>query len=82
MACDSKNYEIQVKGHLDQRWLAWFDNLTLRHEEDGTTVILVSNVDQARLHGILTRIRDMGMLLLSVQCINPTTLSIKEQYNV
>lgn len=70
MDCDSKNYSFRVKGHLDQRWLAWFDDLTLVHEADGTTVITARNVDQATLHGILERIRDTGARLLSVQCMD------------
>ena len=58
-----------VKGHLDQRWYQWFDDLTLVHTADGTTIITARNVDQAALHGILQRIRDLGATLLSVQCL-------------
>ncbi|MCB0110225.1 MAG: hypothetical protein KDE53_30100 [Caldilineaceae bacterium] len=71
MPCDSKTYQIRVKGHLDQRWLAWFDDLNLTLEEDGTTVITASQVDQAKLHGILARLRDTGVILLSVQSFHP-----------
>lgn len=68
--CDSKNYVLQVKEHLDRRWFDWFDDLSLVHDVDGTTLITAHNIDQATLHGILERIRDTGVTLLSVQCID------------
>jgi hypothetical protein len=58
--------EIRLKGHLDTRWAAWFDGLTLSHESDGTTVILGPVVDQAALHGLLQKVRDLGLPLVSV----------------
>ncbi|MEZ4735074.1 MAG: hypothetical protein R3E79_48885 [Caldilineaceae bacterium] len=70
MECDSKQYRVRVKGHLDHRWFAWFDDLTLHQEADGTTTIMARNVDQATLHGILERIRDLGATLLAVQCLD------------
>ncbi len=60
------NYEIHVAGHLDDRWASWFDALTLRAEGDGTTVLHGPVVDQAALHGVLQRLRDLGVPLLSV----------------
>lgn len=60
------DYEIHVEGHLDDRWASWFDGLTLRAEEDGTTVLHGPVVDQAALHGVLQRLRDLGVPLLSV----------------
>ena len=60
------NYEVRVKGHLDARWAAWFDGMSLRHEADGETVIQGFVADQAALHGMLQRVRDVGMPLVSV----------------
>ncbi len=59
-------YEIRVTGHLDGRWAAWFDGLSLRHERDGVTVIHGLVGDQAALHGVLHRVRDTGLPLVSV----------------
>ena len=64
-------YEIRVKGHLDARWAAWFDGLTLTHGSDGTTVIEGPVADQAALHGLLQKIRDLGLPLISVNHIAP-----------
>jgi hypothetical protein len=57
--------EIRLKGHLDARWAAWFDGLTLTNESDGTTLIRGAVVDQAALHGLLQKVRDVGLPLLS-----------------
>ena len=65
-------YEIRLKGHLASRWAGWFDGLSLRHESDGTTVIHGSVVDQAALHGLLTKVRDLGLPLISVTQVDPT----------
>jgi hypothetical protein len=65
------HYEIRVKGHLDTRWAAWFDALRLSNESDGTTTIHVPVVDQAALHGLLQRLRDVGVPLVSVTQVNP-----------
>ena len=59
-------YEIRLTGHLDARWAAWFDGLTVRHESDGTTLISGPIDDQAALHGLLQRVRDLGLPLVSV----------------
>ena len=59
-------YAIRVAGHLDQRWAEWFDGLALTHESDGTTVLEGRVADQPALHGLLLRIRDLGLPLLSV----------------
>jgi hypothetical protein len=59
-------YEIRVTGHLDPRWAAWFDGLALTRADDGTTVIRGSIVDQAALHGVLQKLRDLGIPLISV----------------
>ena len=59
-------YEIRLKGHLDGRWAAWFDGLSLTRESDGTTVIHGLVADQAALHGLLAKVRDLGLPLISV----------------
>jgi hypothetical protein len=63
-------YEIRVRGHLDRRWTTWFDGLSLRRESDGTTVI-EGVLDQAALHGLLERVRDVGLPLVSVTRVTP-----------
>ena len=60
------HYEIRLKGHLDNRWATWFDGLTLTTCSDGTTTIQGPVVDQAALHGLLQRVRDLGLPLISV----------------
>jgi hypothetical protein len=60
-------YEIRLQGHLDARWAAWFDGLDLTNESDGTTVISGPVADQAALHGLLRKVRDTGLPLLSLQ---------------
>jgi hypothetical protein len=59
-------YELRVEGHLDAHWSAWFGGLTLTREDDGTTTLSGPVTDQAELHGLLARIRDLGAPLLSV----------------
>ena len=59
-------YEIRLTGHLHERWAAWFDGLTVAHQDDGTTVISGALADQAALHGVLQRVRDLGLPLISV----------------
>jgi hypothetical protein len=59
-------YEIRVRGHLESRWAAWFDGMSLTHEPDGTTNISGPVVDQAALHGLLHTLRDTGLPLVSV----------------
>jgi hypothetical protein len=63
-------YAVRVKGHLDARWESWFDGLTVTHESDGTTLIQGSIPDQAALHGLLHRVRDLGLPLVSVTSLN------------
>jgi hypothetical protein len=59
-------YELRVKGHLDDRWSDWLEGLAVGRQEDGTTVLSGPIADQAALHGVITRIRDLGLPLLSV----------------
>jgi hypothetical protein len=63
--------EIRIKGHLDRRWAVWFDGLTPVTEPDGTTVLAGPVVDQAALHGLLQKVRDIGLPLISVTCTAP-----------
>ena len=62
----TQQYEIRVKGRLGSRWTAWFDGLSLIDEDDGTTVIRGRVVDQAALHGLLQKLRDVGIPLVSL----------------
>jgi len=61
-----ERYEIRVAGRLGTRWAAWFDGLTLTAQDDGTTTISGPVVDQAALHGLLQKLRDLGVALLSL----------------
>lgn len=61
-----QQYEIRVNGHLGSRWTAWFDGLSLADEDDGTAVIRGPVVDQAALHGLLQKLRDLGIPLVSL----------------
>ncbi|MEC4687866.1 MAG: hypothetical protein VST64_06130 [Nitrospirota bacterium] len=60
-------YRFRVSGHLDDRWSDWLGGLAIRREEDGTTMLVGPVVDQAALHGVIARIRDLGLPLLSVR---------------
>lgn len=57
---------IRIKGHLDARWAIWFDGMSLTNESDGTTTIHGPAVDQAALHGLLRKLHDLGLPLLSL----------------
>jgi len=59
-------YEIRVKGHLADRWAAWFDGMSLTRQSDGTTVLRGPVADQSALHGLLRKINDLGLPLVSV----------------
>lgn len=64
-------YEIRVRGHLDDRWAAWFEGLAMARLDDGTTVLTGVATDQSALHGWLRRIRDLGVELVSVVPLEP-----------
>jgi hypothetical protein len=68
---DPGRYEIRLQGHLDARWGAWFDGLTLTHDSDGTTIIHGPVTDQAALYGLLQKTRDLGLPLISVSYVEP-----------
>jgi hypothetical protein len=64
-------YEIRIKGHLDDRWAAWFEGLTITRDDNGDTLLTGPVTDQAALHGLLRRVRDLGTPLLSVTRVTP-----------
>ena len=73
-------YQIRLKGHLGSEWTDWFDGLSITLEEDGDTLLTGPVVDQAALHGLLKRVRDLGMPLVSVSPVEPgpsTTLPLR-----
>jgi len=77
---EAGRYEIRFTGHLDAHWAAWFDGLGVTHDGDGTTVLSGLIVDQAALHGVLQRVRDLGLPLVSVTRIEldqPDTTGIE-----
>ena len=63
---EPEQVEIRIKGHLADRWAGWFEGLTLTRQENGDTLLTGPVVDQAALHGLLKKVRDTGMPLLSV----------------
>ena len=64
-------YRLRVAGHLDDHWSTWFGDLTVTHEGDGTTSLSGLVSDQAELHGLLRKVRDLGVTLISVAVIDP-----------
>ena len=65
----AEHYSIRVRGHLDQSWSAWFDDLAITNEANGDAVLTGPVVDQAALHGLLAKVRDLGLPLIAVQHI-------------
>ncbi len=64
-------YRIKVKGHLDRRWTEWFGDVTITLEDNGETLLTCPVVDQAVLHGLLRKVRDLGLPLISAIRVNP-----------
>jgi hypothetical protein len=65
------HYQIRIKGHLDDHWSDWFDHMTITNAANGETILCGSLPDQAALHGVLIKIRDLGLPLLAVTTIAP-----------
>jgi hypothetical protein len=78
---DAGRYEIRLQGHLDGRWSAWFDGLTLTHDGDGTTVIHATLADQCALHGLLRKVNDIGVPLVAVTLAAPDVLPANRTTN-
>ena len=69
--CSRTVCQIRLKGHLGLQWSDWFDGMTISLEDEGDTLITGPVVDQAALHGLLKKVRDLGIPLISVNCIEP-----------
>ena len=61
--------EIRVKGHIDAHWSDWFEGMTIRHTEQDETILLGTVIDQAALYGVLAKLRNLGLSLLSVNSV-------------
>ena len=72
-------YQITIKGHLDSHWSAWFDNMTISNEADGTAVLHGPLPDQAALHGVLMKMRDLALLLLALTTVATSDSANAEQ---
>ena len=72
-------YQIRLKGHLDSQWTFWFEGVTITLEEDGDTLLTGPVIDQSALHGLLRKVRDLGMPLVSVSPVEP---GLTDQSNV
>jgi hypothetical protein len=64
-------YQLRIKGHLDSRWTAWFEGLSITREEGGDSLLTGPVADQAALHGLLKKLRDLGLTLVSVSPLDP-----------
>jgi hypothetical protein len=69
---NSQQYRVEVRGHLDPNWSDWFDGLTLTHDPSGNTIMIGDFVDQAALYGLLNKVRNLGLHLVSVNPIQPS----------
>jgi hypothetical protein len=71
-------YQIRLKGHLGHEWAEWFEDLTISLEEDGDTLLTGPVIDQAALYGLLKKVRDLGLPLLSVNRVEPGPAEVKQ----
>ncbi len=72
-------YQIRLKGHLGSQWTDWFDGLTITLEDDGNTLLTGPVADQAALHGLLKKVRDLGMPLVSVSPVEPGQMDASDK---
>ena len=72
-------YEIRIEGHLGESWSSWFEGMAIRHEAGGETVLCGPLADQTALHGVLMRIRDLGLPLIAVRRRDPDTNCWQEE---
>jgi len=75
MMNEDTQYHIKIKGHLEPRWQDWFDGLAITLTDDGDTILSGDIVDQAALHGVFKKIRNLGLIIVSV---NPQSKEIKK----
>lgn len=75
---EPERYEIRIKGHLDDRWADWFGGLNIRLEENGNTLLYGPVVDQSALYGLLKKVRDLGMALVSVNPANSDKTNVPD----
>ena len=73
-------YEIRLKGHLENRWAAWFEGLTITALDNGETLLTGPVADQAALHGVLRKVRDLGIPLLSVTLVRSSQANAKARH--
>lgn len=78
----SEPYEIRIKGHLDARWSDWFDGLTISLEDTGNTRLTGHIADQSALHGLLAKIRDLGLPLISLTPVSSPQQKTEETENI
>jgi len=71
-------YQVRIHGHLSSQWTDWFEGLTIALEGDGETLLTGPVIDQAALHGLLKKVRDLGMPLISVNRVNPGPANVSE----
>jgi hypothetical protein len=71
-------YQIRIKGHLDPHWSSWFEGLAITLEDNGETLLTGPLVDQAALHGLMRKVRDLGIPLLSIVCVKASQAETSE----
>ena len=72
-------YQIRIKGHLGREWTDWFEGLAIQLQDNGETLLTGPVVDQAALHGLLRKVRDLGMPLISVMRVQPGQADTQHQ---
>jgi hypothetical protein len=70
----TSGYQVRTHGHISDRWADWFEGFDLHHEPDGTTLISSPALDQAALHGLLAKVRDLGLPLISVTRVSDSPM--------